>query len=185
MTAQTAELLPLLPTLRLVPAPLNSPPYDDELACAPALRLTPLPAPVVRPLRAVPPPIAPDPTKDVDDWCRARRTPTALLPASQPFARALVQGLLEVLAGVRPVKQLQRDTTPELYTVLEKTVGRLPRGAGSRPGARAVRSLHLQESPEGVVEVCATVERGVRAGALALRLEGLDGRWRCTALVGL
>jgi len=48
-----------------------------------------------------------------------------------------------------------------------------------------VRSLHLQERPEGVVEVCATVQRGTRAGAFALRLEGLDGRWRCTELLGV
>ncbi len=186
MTAQSVEPLPLVPVLRLVPAPVCAPPYDDELVRAPVLRLAPAPAPpkLVLPLRALP--RAPEPViEDADDWCTPRRTPTAQLPASQPFARALVQGLLEVLAGVRPVKQLQRDTTAELYAVLEQTVGRQPRSVGPRPGARAVRSLHLQERPEGVVEVCATVERGTRAGAFALRLEGLDGRWRCTELLGV
>jgi len=64
-------------------------------------------------------------------------------------------------------------------------VGRQPRSVGPRPGAQAVRSLHLQERPEGVVEVCATVQRGTRASAFALRLEGLDGRWRCTELLGV
>jgi hypothetical protein len=45
--------------------------------------------------------------------------------------------------------------------------------------------LHVQERPEGVVEVCATVQRGGRVAALALRLEGFDGRWRCTVLQGV
>ncbi len=186
MTAQSVEPLPLVPVLRLVPAPVCAPPYDDELVRAPVLGLAPAPAPpkLVLPLRALP--RAPEPViEDADDWCTPRRTPTAQLPASQPFARALVQGLLEVLAGVRPVKQLQRDTTAELYAVLEQTVGRQPRSVGPRPGARAVRSLHLQERPEGIVEVCATVQRGTRAGAFTLRLEGLDGRWRCTELLGV
>ena len=122
---------------------------------------------------------------DVELWLAARRTPTAELPAALPFARALVQGLLEVLAGVRPLRQLQRDTTPELYAVLERAVSRQRAPAGPRPGGRAVRSVHVQEHPEGVVEICATVQRGLHAGALALRLEGLDGRWRCTELVGV
>jgi len=138
MTAQSVEPLPLVPVLRLVPAPVCAPPYDDEPVSAPVLRLAPAPAPpkLVLPLRALP--LAAEPViEDADDWCTPRRTPTAQLPASQPFARALVQGLLEVLAGVRPVKQLQRDTTAELYAVLEQTVGRQPRSVGPRPGAQA------------------------------------------------
>lgn len=176
MTALTTEsLLPSqpLPPLRLVPAPTSAPPYDDEAAAAPVLRLVaPLPTPAPAPF-------------DEEAWLAAERTPTTALPAPGAFARALVQGLLEVLAGVRPVKQLQRDTTPELYAALIDDVNRRPRATGARPSQRAVRSLHLQARPEGVVEVCATVQRGPRLAALALRLEGLDGRWRCTELAGL
>lgn len=161
------------PALRLVPAPAAAPPYDDEVGPAPLLRL-------------VTEPLAPEPTPNDDDaWCAATRTPTAQLPAAQVFARTLVQGLLEVLAGVRPIRQLQRDTTPELYTSLATQVTRGRCLAGPRPDRRAVRSLHVQERPEGVVEVCATVVRGPRLAALALRLEGQDGRWRCTDLAGV
>ena len=96
-----------------------------------------------------------------------------------------MQGLLEVLAGVRPLKQLQRDTTPALYESLANSVTRTPRTTGARPPGGAVRSLHLQERPEGIVEVCATVQRGPRLAAFALRLEGLDGRWKCTELLGV
>ena len=195
MTALSTELpslpaLPALPALRLLPAPSHQPPYDDELPVAPVLPLVapPLVAPplVVPPsLRVLPTPAGEAGDLDVELWLAARRTPTAELPAALPFARALVQGLLEVLAGVRPLRQLQRDTTPELYAVLERAVSRQRAPAGPRPGGRAVRSVHVQEHPEGVVEICATVQRGLHAGALALRLEGLDGRWRCTELVGV
>ena len=195
MTALSTELpslpaLPALPALRLLPAPSHQPPYDDELPVASVLRLVapPLVAPplVVPPsLRVLPTPAGEAGDLDVELWLAARRTPTAELPAALPFARALVQGLLEVLAGVRPLRQLQPDTTPELYAVLERAVSRQRAPAGPRPGGRAVRSVHVQEHPEGVVEICATVQRGLHAGALALRLEGLDGRWRCTELVGV
>lgn len=176
MTALSTEPLLLRPhpALRLVPAPPSAPPYDDETTGAPVLRL-------VAPLS---PPVAPPAFND-EAWLAAERTPTAQLPASKAFAHTLVQGLLEVLAGVRPLTQLRRDTTPELYAALRGTVTDSPRFTGTRPDRSAVRSLHVQERPEGIVEVCATVERGARLAALALRLEGLDGRWKCTELLGV
>lgn len=176
MTALSTEPLLAGPrrALRLVPAPASAPPYDDELRDTPVLRLV---APLTAPPEHVP--------FDDEAWVAAERTPTAQLPASKAFAHTLVQGLLEVLAGVRPLKQLQRDTTPELYTTLASSVIAMPRTTGARPHRGAVRSLHVQERPEGIVEVCATVERGSRLAAFALRLEGLDGRWRCTELLGV
>jgi hypothetical protein len=45
-----------------------------------------------------------------------------------------------------------------------------------------VRSLHVSEPADGVAEVCALVRRGGRSTAVALRLEGMDGRWKCTAI---
>ena len=168
-----------LPVLRLLPVPPCDPPYDDELpgwrpdlVAAPALR-----APA--PLRLVPP----VPRDDEDD--EPVRTPIADLPAARPFAHALVQRALEVLAGLRPVSQLQRDTTLELYDEIDRLVRSRPRPSGVRPTRAAVRSVHVQERPEGVAEVCATVVGDGRARALALRLEGIGGRWRCTELVGL
>ena len=113
------------------------------------------------------------------------RTPMSDLPPARPVAHALVQGLLEVLAGVRPVTQLQRGTTPELFAQLERVVHGRPRAVGARPVTGAVRSLHVQERPDGVAEVCATVRRGPRMAAVALRLEGIRGRWTCTELAGL
>lgn len=170
MTALPAVELETVP-LRLVPAPASAPPYDDEPD-----------RPVLTLVRSTPPPPA---TFDDDAWLAAERTATADLPASHVFARTLVQAVLEVVAGVRSVTQLRRETTPELYTSLAASLEGRRRPAGLRPDLRAVRSLHVQERPEGVVEACATVHRDGRYAALALRLEGFEGRWRCTELVGL
>lgn len=185
MTAQPTELplLPaVLPALRLVAAPINAPPYDDELSTSPVLRLV---SPLRRPAGGRPAVAAPTEKQELEAWLAAERTPTSALPATAPFARNLVQAMLEALAGVRPLKQLKRDTTPELYATLEGFLARTPRATGARPSSRAVRSVHVQERPEGIVEVCATVQRGPRTAAVALRLEGLDGRWKCTELSGL
>ena len=185
-----------VPRLRLLPAPASEPPYDDEVGAV--LQLVPTPA-AARPLAPLPAPVpVPEPARpaepaglhvvpdlDDDEPDRPRLTPTAALPASRPFAHALVQRLLEVLAGVRPVTQLRRDTTVELYELLEQRVHARPRTTGPRPTGRAVRSVHVQARPEGVAEVCATVQRGPRMAALALRLEGRDGAWCCTELLGL
>ncbi|MDX6199127.1 MAG: hypothetical protein QOJ79_2278 [Actinomycetota bacterium] len=165
-----------VPGLRLLPAPCSEPPYDDE---RPGGQPLPLRARSIgpRPLRVVPP-------LGDDDWSTPSRTPAADLPAAQPFAHALVQRLLEVLAGVRPLGQLQRDTSLEVYDALERVLTTRPRAAGTRPDGRAVRSVHVQQRPEGIAEVSATVRRDGRYAAVALRLEGIQGAWRCTELVG-
>ena len=181
----------VLPALRLLPAPVSEPPFDDELpASARTLRLVPpawtpgalapavLPAPArTAPLRLVPP--------ADDDEDLPARTPLAELPSARPFAHALVQRLLEVMAGLRPVSQLQRDTSFELFEELERVLCARPRTAGPRPSTRDVRSVHVQTREDGVAEVCATVRRAGRVTALALRLEGVSGAWRCTALAGV
>lgn len=177
-------LVPTLPALRLLPVPPCEPPYDDELPIRPTAAPTPL-GPLrgltPSPLRLVP---TPSPGYGEDEQAPSR-TPVSDLPPARPVAHALVQGLLEVMAGVRPVTQLQRGTTPELFAQLERVVHGRPRAVGTRPVTGAVRSLHVQERAEGVAEVCATVRRGPRMAAVALRLEGIAGRWTCTELAGL
>jgi hypothetical protein len=156
--------------LRLLPAPCSEPPYDDERPGGRPLPLRPAGMPVAPPLRLVPAPA--DPPADVDT------------PPVRPFAQALVQRLLEVLAGVRPVAQLKRDTTMDVYDDLERVVMVRPRPTGPRPDRRSVRSLHVQEQPGGVAEVFATVRRGTRFGALAVRLEVRGDAWCCVAVEG-
>lgn len=170
-----------VPELVLLPVPVSEPPYDDERSDGegPHLALVTTQPEPVGPLAALPvlrlvrPHAAPQPVTDPS--ARAVRT----------LAVALVQGLLEALGGVRPVTQLRRRTSLELYTDLEELVQAQPRPAGVRPPTGAVLSVHVQRPTATVAEVCATVRRGARAGAIALRLELTDGAWCCTALSGL
>lgn len=184
MTATVQPLIdPAPPRLRLLAAPCCEPPYDDELpAAAPA-------APSSRRLRVVPEPRslsgsagAPDPLPDA----LVDAADAGSVPPARQFAHAFVQRLLEVMAGLRPLTQLRRDTTVEVYAALEQVLAARPRAAGRRPTSRDVRSVHVQERPDGTAEVCATVVRGSRVRALALRMQlhSADG-WQCSVLLGI
>jgi len=85
------------------------------------------------------------------------------------------------LGGDRPASQLVRWTTTEVYDEVSSRV--VPSASGGRAPARAlVRSVHVTEPADGIAEVAASVRRGPRCTAVALRFEGMDGRWQCTAL---
>jgi uncharacterized protein DUF6459 len=108
-------------------------------------------------------------------------TRTSELPDPTAWSRRLVQAVIEALSGVRPVAQLIRWTTPDVYAGLQR---RCHAQTGRRaPGRRAVvRSVRICQPADGVVEASAVVVALGRVQAVALRLEGLDGRWRMTAL---
>jgi len=183
------ESAPLVPVpaapapLRLMRAPVADPPYDDELPPgAPwvdgslALAFPPSGEPVS--LRLVPPAC-------LDDDFGPQPTARADLPDPRPMTRRLTQAIAEVLAGARPAAQLARYATLDVLDHLERSTGRLgqlgPVGRGT-PMRPVVASVHVSEPADGVAEVCAVVDTGPRRRAMALRLEGLDGRWRATEL---
>jgi Family of unknown function (DUF6459) len=102
------------------------------------------------------------------------------LPPPGPAARLLVTVALEAFAGRRPLAQLRPAVTPALFTVL--TTRRRPRWCAEGTTAVRVTSVHVSEPVDGVAEVSAVARRDGRAHAVAARMEGIDGRWRCTAL---
>ena len=104
------------------------------------------------------------------------------LPDPVHWAGHLAQAVVEVMSGLRQPPQIVRWTTPEVYAVVAR------RGAVSarrgRPSARraVVRSVRVCEPADGVAEAAAVVLDGSRVRALAMRLVGVDGRWRIEAL---
>lgn len=156
-------------SVRLRPARPWEPPYDDEPA--PQLRLVaghgedrlPFEVPAPAPL---------------DDRFDRRPTPRAELPDPRTWAVRLVVATMEALSGRRPVQQLMPWTDDAVYAQLSRRV-RSRRTAG---GPGVLRSLRISEPADGVVEVCAVVDGAERSRAVAARMEGTDGRWRCTAL---
>ncbi|MBA3619880.1 MAG: hypothetical protein H0W56_09885 [Acidothermales bacterium] len=194
---------------RRIPVPQCEPPYDDELPAAkPSVALPaggvqgslalafslpsgvpaqpePLPG-----LRLVPVERTDEDGDEREDPLVAPQpTPRRLLPAPGRWSARLAQAMLEVLAGERPPTQLLRWTSEPVYADIDSRARRLVRPCPGTAQALAVRdravvrSVHVSEPADGVAEVCALVQRGARATALALRLEGVDGRWLCTALV--
>jgi hypothetical protein len=173
-----------------------NPPYDDrdsalddgltEGALALALPPRPLPQqpgppPPARPaLELVPVPARTAPMSDlqVAELFDIVRTPRIELPAPGPRAAVLVRAILEALSGRRSLSQLVRWVSTEVYDELEVNVAPV----ATRTWAYVTRRLVVTEPADGVAEVAAVVQRGPRASALALRLEGLDGRWVVTAL---
>ncbi len=124
--------------------------------------------------------------RTAEDDFGPRRTPRANLPEPRPWASRLVQAMVEATSGVRPVSQLVRWTTTDVYATIQRRIAHNEllnqhTPTGRRIGA-IVRSIHVDEPADGVAEVCAVVQHGARCRAIALRLEGFDGRWQCTAL---
>jgi Family of unknown function (DUF6459) len=102
------------------------------------------------------------------------------LPDPRAAGRALLTTALEVLAGRRPATQLRPLTTPTLYEAV--SAGRRPAWCAGGTAPILLGAVHVCEPVDGVAEVSAVARRGGRAHAVAARLEGIDGRWRCTAV---
>ena len=160
----------------LIPVPDSLPPFDDERSARDRLRglihrtATAPPRPALR--RLVRDPRVPGWSTEADIGVRG--TASSALPAAARVARALSKGLAEVMCGLRPVAQLRAHCAPDVYAGLELLPRqRIPAGVGT---------VRVCEPADGVAEVAATIRTAGRSRAVAFRLEGVDGRWRITAL---
>lgn len=161
------------------PAPRREPPFDDELPARHLALVGPhdrqLPfedaTPAPSPLRLLTPP----------DQFAFQPTGRAQLPAIESFTRRFIVALIEVAGGRRSPMQLSTQTSAQVHSGLMRDRGPLSRlGTPSRPAR--IHSVHVCEPADGVAEVAVILALGGRFRAMALRLEGLDGRWRCTRL---
>jgi hypothetical protein len=170
---------PAGPRLQLVVVRTPGPPLQDE---SEPVRLL---LPGRRTRRPAPPP-GPRPRLDLLDapgatgdfgptWSRRSE-----LPDPHAVGRRLITLTLETFAGRRPVGQLQPLVTPALFTALSER--RRPRWCTEGTAPLLISSVRVCEPVDGVAEVSAVARRGGRAHAVAARIEGIDGRWRCTAL---
>lgn len=117
-------------------------------------------------------------------------TPRAQLPDPVPLLRSLTQGVLEVLAGVREVDQLARWFNEDAYRslVTRSNLSARARSARGVPPARPsfeIRSIRTSEPRDGAIEAVIVVAGPGRTRAVAVRLEGLDRRWRAASFAVL
>ena len=160
---------------RLVAVPTPQPPLDGD---HPPLRLVQpgvaAPRPPHRPGRR------PLPAGHLRDDFGPLWSTRSDLPDARTAGRQLLVLALEALAGRRPLSQLQPVTSPRTYAAL--TARRHPAWCAAGTSPLVLGRVHVCEPVDGVAEISAVAHRSGRAHAVAARLEGLDGRWRCTAL---
>ncbi len=130
-------------------------------------------------------------TSEVPDWSTdddmgIRTTSSAALPLAVDAGTVLVRGLIEALSGRRSLDQLRAHCSPQVFAGLEDLPalqGAMGPAAGKvRPAGVAPIAVWACEPADGVAEVSAAFRCGDRTRALALRMEGIDGHWRITAL---
>jgi hypothetical protein len=166
---------PAIPTVSLSPAPRREPPFDDELtarhlhliaAHEPQLPFDPVPRQVARRAGG---------NFDVQLTSRGE------LPDPSAFGRRLLVAAFEALSGRRPIQQLSRYLSHSVYNGLS---GDLDRAKRDRVWAQPaiMRSIRVCEPADGIAELAAVIQTGPRYRAVAARLEGLDGHWRCVRL---
>ncbi|SFD96748.1 Rv3235 family protein [Blastococcus tunisiensis] len=166
------------PPLRLVVVRTPQPPLEDERI---PLRLVRPGITAPRPAhRPGPRPRADRTTARPDDEFGPSLSVRADLPDPGETGRRLVTCALEALAGRRPITQVRPMTSPGVFAALVQ--GRRPRWCAEGSAPLVIGPVHVCEPVDGVAEISVVARRAGRAHAVAARLEGIDGRWRCTAL---
>ena len=192
-TAATATGLPARPTglaevgcratrtatdrFRLQPAPDREPPFDDE---ATPRRLN-LVGACDQPLPFGMPRSAPLRLRLAEGRAGPAPAEQDGLPDPGGFARRFAIAVIEAATGRRAASQLSPHTSPGVQAGLARDAGRIGRlGTATRPAT--LHSLHLAEPADGVIEAAVIVQVGPRYRAIAFRLEGAQGHWRCVRL---
>ncbi len=124
---------------------------------------------------------------DPDEFFGHQPASTSALPDPAPLLENLTRCVIEVLAGARDLEQVARWVTDDVYRHLLKRVvlstrARRARGQNATRPSFSIGSTTVCEPRDGVVEAVIIVRGRARTRAVAIRLEGLDSRWRATAI---
>lgn len=120
----------------------------------------------------------------------AQPTMRAELPDPEPVLARLTLLVIEILDGSRKIDQIARWVNDEVHYHLQKRVvlsarSRRLKGRSAQRIPFTVGRVLITEPQDGVVESVVMVHNRVRTRAVAIRLEGLDSRWRATAITVL
>lgn len=121
--------------------------------------------------------------RDDDEDFGPQPSSSSALPDPQALVARLSQAVMEVVSGQRPATQLIRHFAPSVYSIIARralVAARRHDGGQRRPAV--VRRVRTCEPADGIVEACAVVVTHGRVRAMAMRLEGIDGRWVVTAV---
>ncbi len=122
-----------------------------------------------------------------EDHFGFQRTSSSELPDPVPLAENLARSVMEILAGARDLEQISRWVTDDVYRHLVTRVQVSARARALkkipvyRPSFTLGRTLVCTPT-DGVAEVVVVVHGKARSRSIAMRLEGLNGRWRAAAV---
>ncbi len=122
-----------------------------------------------------------------DDYFGHQPTGRSDLPDPTTLVENLARSVLEIIAGARDLDQIARWVSDDVYRHLAKRVQIAVR-ARSATGAPPIRPTFtlgrtiITEPGDGVVEAVVLIHGRARTRSVAFRLEGLDRRWRATAV---
>jgi pyrimidine deaminase RibD-like protein len=125
---------------------------------------------------------------DSDDFFGHQHAERAALPNPAPLLENLTRCVIEILAGARDLEQISRWVSDEVYRHLLKRVvlsARARQARGQRVATRpnfTIGATIVTEPSDGIIEAVIIVHSRARSRAVALRLEGMDRRWRATAI---
>jgi hypothetical protein len=125
-----------------------------------------------------------------EDFFDRQATHASRLPDPTMLVENLATGVVEVLGGVRDLEQLGRWLSEGVYRHLLRRAVIASRGRAARGQSPARPFAHVGGTritfPAGnVVEATVLLHGPNRTRAVAIRLEGMDSRWRATALAVL
>ncbi|MBF4617252.1 hypothetical protein ITJ44_04090 [Clavibacter sp. VKM Ac-2873] len=124
---------------------------------------------------------------DVDDFFGRQPCSSQDLPPSGPLLENLTRCVIEILAGARELDQIARWVSDDVYRHLLKRVvlsarARRTKGQSVTRPVFTIGTVTSFSPRDGVIEAVIVVHGRARARAVAIRLEGLDRRWRATAI---
>ena len=97
------------------------------------------------------------------------------LPDIKELTSQFIHNVLEIWAGRRSASQVQVMCHHLIFADLQKN-------AGQQKLVGKIRKINVTEPLDGISESTVTVRYGDRLRVVAIRFEGLDQRWLCTAL---
>jgi hypothetical protein len=122
-----------------------------------------------------------------DDFFGHQPSSRSTLPDPEPLLVNLTRCVIEVLAGARELDQLARWVSDDVYRHLLKRVvlsarARAVKGQRAQRPTITIGRVTIHEPRDGIIEAVVIVHSKVRVRAVAVRLEGLDNRWRASAI---
>lgn len=102
-------------------------------------------------------------------------TSAADLPDITQLINLFIHNIVEIWAGRRAANQVQALCHHKVFTEIQRKAGR-------QKEIGRIRKCRVTEPLDGICEATVTIRYGERLRVAAIRFEGQDQRWLCTAL---